>query len=153
MRERSPRTIPAATTFLQTHLSTHRPLFRFFAKKTEPKMPPLCSATRKQASAYALPGFKRRLYFRCAEVVGALPGFRCPTTRAAVCDFLPLHLFDEMRICDGRSFTSRTGAIGHREYNPTFILHPFRWFYLPTNVGETLVVSRKQTPPHLHGCG
>ena len=51
-------------------------------------MPPLYSATRKQASAYALPGLRRRLYFRRAEVVGTLPGFRCPTIRGAVCDFL-----------------------------------------------------------------
>ena len=79
---------PAATTFLQTHLSTHRPLFRFFAKKTEPKMPPLYSATRKQASAYALPG--RSPYFRCAEVVGAFaPSDVQPSARqsATFCRF------------------------------------------------------------------
>ena len=59
----------------------------FSRKRRNQKMPPLYSATRKQASAYALPWLKRRLYFRRAEVVGTLPGFRCPSIRAAVCDF------------------------------------------------------------------
>ena len=75
---------------MRTHIPEYRTPFRFFAKKTEPKMPPLCSATRKQASAYALPGLKRRPR-RC-------PAFRCPIIRAAVCDFLPLRLCDEMWI-------------------------------------------------------
>ncbi len=77
-------------------------------------MPPLYSATRKQASAYALPGLRRRLYFRRAEVVGSLPGFRCPTIRAAVCDFLPLRLCDEMGIVELFSILFRTNANGHR---------------------------------------
>ena len=42
----------------------------FLQKRRNQKMPPLYSATRKQASAYALPGFKRRPR-RC-------PAFRCP---------------------------------------------------------------------------
>ena len=90
-----PKTIaphyPSATAFLQTHLSTHRLLFRFFAKKTEPK---------------SFQGLKRR--------PRNLPRFRCPSIRAAVCDFLPLRLCDEMRTGDILSYTSRTYAIGHR---------------------------------------
>ena len=36
-RERTPRTIPTASAFLRTYLPEYRTLFRFFAKKTEPK--------------------------------------------------------------------------------------------------------------------
>ena len=76
-------------------------------------MPPLYSATRKQASAYALPGLK----YRPTSARGSswsITRFRCPTVRAAVCDFLPLRPAHAMRLRGWRLFSARTGAIGHR---------------------------------------
>ena len=82
---------------VRTQLSNHCVSLRFFAKKTEPK---------------SLQGFKRQ--------PRSLPGLRCPTICAAVCDTLPLRLFHEMRIDERDTRLSPVimrSDIGHR---PTF---------------------------------
>ena len=99
-RKHSPRTIPTATTFVLTYPTKYRTLFRFFLEK------------RRYQNR--LQGFRRQ--------PRSLPGFRCPSVRAAVCDFLPLRLCDEMGICDILLHASRPYAIGHRGCNPSFIL-------------------------------
>ncbi len=53
---------------------------------------------------------------------GTYPAYDVPVIRAAVCDFLPLRLFDEMRIGEIRPYTFRTSVCGHRGCNPAFIL-------------------------------
>ena len=98
-RKQPPRTISTATTFVLTYPTKYRTLFRFFAKKTEPKS-----------------------RHRGVPPKGALPSLRCPSIRAAVYDFLPLRLCDEMWIRDIISHTPRPYAIGHRGCTPSFIL-------------------------------
>ncbi len=134
---------------LRTHLPEYRPLFRFFAKKTEPKNASTVFRYAETGECFALLWLKRRLYFRCAEVVGTLPGFRCPTIRAAVCDFLPLRHLHEMWICGGQLSSSRTHAIGHRGCNPTFGWHPF--CLSPTIVGATIGRPKTDASHYPHG--
>ena len=63
-------TFSTATAFLQTHLSTLRLLFRFFAKKTEPKNASTVFRYAETGECLRTPS-GRSPYFRCAEVVGA----------------------------------------------------------------------------------
>ena len=98
---------------LRTHHSTHRILFRFFAKKTEPKNASTVFRYAETGECLRTPS-GRSPYFRCAEVGGAFVPLRCPSIRAAVCDTLPLRPVDEMGIYLGRPIPSRTNAIGHR---------------------------------------
>ena len=71
------RTDRAGIAFLRTHHSTHRILFRFFAKKTEPKNTATVFRYAETGECFALPGSYAGLLPQ-AEVVEALPGFRCP---------------------------------------------------------------------------
>ena len=63
-------TFSTATAFLQTHLSTLRLLFRFFAKKTEPKNASTVFRYAETGECLRTPGAQ--------SPPQALPGFRCP---------------------------------------------------------------------------
>ena len=131
---------------VRTHPSEYRTLFRFFReKRRNQKLPPLYSATRKQASAYALPG---------RSLPEAAP-LRCPTTRAAVCDFLPLCMFDKMWICGNLSHTSRPtqsdiGGVTPRLFCSRFVYPPT--LYTPEQmIGKKVIVVANLTPATLCG--
>ena len=113
-RKRPSPAIPTATTFVLTYPTKYRTLFRFFLEKRRNQKMTSLFRYAETGECFALPWFKRRLYFRRAEVVGTLPGFRCPSVRAAVYDFLPLRHRDEMRSGGRRLSFSRPHAIGHR---------------------------------------
>ena len=95
---------PAATAFVQTHLTEYRTLFRFFLEK--------------RRNQKRLQGLKYR--------PRSLPANDVLVTRAAVCDFLPLCHRDEMWMDDGHSLISRTHAIGHRGVGVRFNFTPWR---------------------------
>ena len=94
------------------------------------------------------------------------PASDVPVTRAAVCDFLPLRLCDEMRLRGWRLFSARTEAIGHRDLGVRFNFTPWREVLFldkiasPFGRGVTalceanvLVTERVKHMPlhHLHG--
>ena len=69
-------------------------------------MPPLYSATRKQASASHSRGSN--------AAPGTYPASDVHPSARQSATFLPLRLCDEMRLRGWRLFSARTGAIGHR---------------------------------------
>ena len=122
----------------------------FSRKKTAPKCRH-CVPLRGNRRVLRTPGAGRR--------PRSLPGFRCPTNRAAVCDFLPLRLCDEMRICYNRPLTSRANAIGHRECGRSFGFvdgtisqHGRGGYHPPANERFALLtrLPRLQTHPSMH---
>ena len=66
-------------------------------------------------------GTKKAFRASCAGPE-AYPAYDVQIPRAAVYDFLPLRMCDEMRLDEIRLLSSRTHAIGHRGCNPSFIL-------------------------------
>ena len=91
---------------------------------------------------------------------GTYPASAVQIPRAAVCDFLPLRLCDEMGICGIRPFFSRPHAIGHRWMYSCVYLVDVTLGCIPNAVGAPLCAPANQRPapnprlPHVqtHPC-